>query len=49
MFRVLVGGIIPDDDIPNLQAFGVARVFGPGTSIPEIAKFVGATGASADE
>ncbi|MBX3439919.1 MAG: cobalamin B12-binding domain-containing protein [Planctomycetaceae bacterium] len=42
--RVLVGGIIPEEDIPRLAALGVARVFGPGTSIPEIAAFVGAGG-----
>ncbi|MCA9076684.1 MAG: cobalamin B12-binding domain-containing protein [Planctomycetaceae bacterium] len=47
--RVLVGGIIPDEDIPKLEVLGVARVFGPGTSIPEIAEFVGATGDATDE
>src|SRR5262245_40620836 len=29
---VLVGGIIPESDIPKLMEIGVARVFGPGTS-----------------
>jgi len=29
---VIVGGIIPDDDIPALRAMGVSAVFGPGTS-----------------
>ncbi|MGE0376975.1 MAG: cobalamin B12-binding domain-containing protein [Planctomycetaceae bacterium] len=38
--RVLVGGIIPEEDVTKLLAMGVARVFGPGTSIPEIASFV---------
>ncbi len=47
--QVLIGGIIPDDDIPKLQRLGVARVFGPGTSIPEIAQFVGATGGQRDD
>jgi methylmalonyl-CoA mutase, C-terminal domain len=28
---VLVGGIIPDQDVPALQELGVASVFGPGT------------------
>jgi methylmalonyl-CoA mutase, C-terminal domain len=37
---VLVGGIIPEADIPKLQAMGVARVFGPGTSLAEIADFL---------
>jgi methylmalonyl-CoA mutase cobalamin-binding domain/chain len=39
--RVLVGGIIPEADIPKLQAMGVARVFGPGTSIQDIVDCVG--------
>ncbi len=37
---VLVGGIIPEADIPKLQALGVARVFGPGTPMPEIIEFL---------
>ena len=37
---VFLGGIIPDDDIPQLKALGVAAVFGPGSSIDEIAVFV---------
>jgi methylmalonyl-CoA mutase C-terminal domain/subunit len=37
---VTAGGIIPDDDIPALQAAGVARVFGPGTTIREVADFI---------
>lgn len=37
---VLVGGIIPEGDIPKLQAMGVAQVFGPGTSMEEIAAFL---------
>src|SRR6516225_1352158 len=32
---VLVGGIIPEPDVPKLQEMGVARVFGPGTSMDE--------------
>ncbi|HUY31284.1 MAG TPA: cobalamin B12-binding domain-containing protein [Pirellulales bacterium] len=38
--RVIVGGIIPDADIPALEALGVARVFTPGTPLPEIAEFI---------
>lgn len=30
--KVYIGGIVPDDDIPNLKALGIADVFGPGTS-----------------
>jgi methylmalonyl-CoA mutase cobalamin-binding domain/chain len=37
---VLVGGIVPDSDIPKLLAMRVARVFGPGTSLPEIVTFL---------
>jgi methylmalonyl-CoA mutase cobalamin-binding domain/chain len=37
---VLVGGIIPEADIPHLLEMGVARVFGPGTSLPEIIDFL---------
>jgi methylmalonyl-CoA mutase C-terminal domain/subunit len=37
---VTAGGIIPDEDIPALQAAGVAAVFGPGTSIGEVAAFM---------
>lgn len=37
---VMVGGIIPEGDIPKLQAMGVARVFGPGTPLPEIVAFL---------
>src|SRR5271169_6244971 len=37
---VLVGGIIPESDIPKLLEMGVARVFGPGTSLPEIVAFL---------
>ncbi len=37
---VLVGGIIPEGDIAKLLEMGVARVFGPGTSLPEIISFL---------
>jgi methylmalonyl-CoA mutase cobalamin-binding domain/chain len=37
---VLVGGIIPEGDVPKLQAMGVARVFGPGTALPDIVAFL---------
>jgi methylmalonyl-CoA mutase C-terminal domain/subunit len=42
MTEVLVtaGGIIPDEDIPVLEEAGVAAVFGPGTSIGEVAAFM---------
>src|ERR1700738_5041191 len=37
---VLVGGIIPEEDIPKLHEMGVAHVFGPGTALPEIVTFL---------
>jgi len=37
---VLVGGIIPDKDAEALKALGVAGVFGPGTSMDEVVRFV---------
>src|SRR5881392_4122239 len=37
---VLVGGIIPDADVARLEAMGVARVFGPGTSLDDIVAFM---------
>jgi len=37
---LLVGGIVPEDDVTKLLELGVARVFGPGTPIEEIALFL---------
>lgn len=37
---VVVGGIIPDVDIPRLKALGIAEVFLPGTSLQEIVDFI---------
>ena len=37
---VTAGGIIPEEDIAELKAAGVAQVFGPGTSIGQIADFM---------
>jgi len=37
---VLVGGIIPDQDIPALKEMGVAGIFQPGTPMEEIVKFI---------
>ncbi|MBU6334872.1 MAG: methylmalonyl-CoA mutase [Chloroflexi bacterium] len=34
---VIAGGVIPPDDVPRLQAAGIAAVFGPGTVIPRAA------------
>ena len=37
---VLGGGIIPEEDIPFLNERGVSAIFGPGTSIKEIARYI---------
>ena len=37
---VIVGGIIPPGDVPQLLELGVARVFGPGTPLSEISDFL---------
>jgi methylmalonyl-CoA mutase C-terminal domain/subunit len=37
---VLVGGIIPDQDLPQLKEKGVAGIFQPGTSMDEIVQFI---------
>ena len=37
---LLVGGIIPEDDVPRLEAAGVDRVFTPGAGLDEIVEFV---------
>ena len=34
------GGIIPRKDIPRLKEAGVDAVFGPGTAIKEVSKFI---------
>jgi methylmalonyl-CoA mutase cobalamin-binding domain/chain len=38
--RVMVGGIIPEEDVPALLAMGVARIFGPGTPLDEIVHYL---------
>jgi methylmalonyl-CoA mutase C-terminal domain/subunit len=37
---VFLGGIIPNEDMPQLKEIGVTAVFGPGSSIDEIVTFV---------
>jgi len=38
--RILAGGIIPQEDIPELQATGVAKIFLSGTPIAEIVDYL---------
>jgi methylmalonyl-CoA mutase, C-terminal domain len=37
---VLVGGIIPDQDVPQLKEKGVAGIFQPGTAMDQIIQFI---------
>ncbi len=37
---VLVGGIVPDDDVPRLVEMGVGGVFGPGASTIDIVTLI---------
>jgi methylmalonyl-CoA mutase C-terminal domain/subunit len=36
---ISAGGIIPDADVAKLKASGLGEVFGPGTSIGQIARY----------
>jgi methylmalonyl-CoA mutase C-terminal domain/subunit len=36
---IAAGGIIPDADIARLKEAGIAEIFGPGTSIGQIARY----------
>jgi methylmalonyl-CoA mutase C-terminal domain/subunit len=37
---IIVGGIIPDEDVPLLKEAGVHGVFGPGTLTDDIVTFI---------
>jgi len=37
---VVVGGIIPDSDVPKLNAIGIEGIFQPGTPMQEIVDFI---------
>lgn len=37
---ILVGGIVPQEDIPDLKSNGISEVFLPGTSTEAIVKFI---------
>src|SRR5262249_9040834 len=38
--KVIIGGIIPDADIPSLKEIGVSAIFQPGPPMKEIEKFI---------
>lgn len=46
--RVMIGGIIPEEDVPGLHALGVARIFGPGTPLDDIVRYLHETPEVAD-
>ena len=37
---VVVGGIVPQEDVPKLKELGVAAIFLPGTSTEDVVKFL---------
>lgn len=37
---VIVGGVVPSEDIPRVKEMGVVEVFGPGRSMDSIANFI---------
>jgi methylmalonyl-CoA mutase C-terminal domain/subunit len=41
---VVLGGTVSPDDIPILKDAGIARVFGPGSSLKEIIQFISTLG-----
>ncbi len=38
--NVILGGIVPDEDVDQLKEMGVAAIFGPGTSTQDIIQIV---------
>ena len=36
----ILGGIIPDEDIPALKESGISEIFGPGTYTDEIVDYI---------
>jgi methylmalonyl-CoA mutase C-terminal domain/subunit len=45
---LVLGGIIPDDDVAALKDAGVAATFGPGTTIAEVAQYLRANARTHD-
>jgi len=37
---IVGGGIIPEQDVPKLKQAGIAGIFGPGTPVEEIVRFI---------
>jgi len=36
--KVFLGGIIPDEDVPQLKTMGITGIYGPGTSTEDIVR-----------
>ena len=41
--KLVVGGTIPNDDIPELKKLGVAEIFTPGSSVQDIVDYLKST------
>jgi len=37
---IVAGGIIPEEDVPEMKNLGIKQIFGPGTPTDEIVQFV---------
>jgi methylmalonyl-CoA mutase C-terminal domain/subunit len=37
---VFAGGIIPEEDVPELKKLGIKEIFGPGTTTETIIRYV---------
>jgi methylmalonyl-CoA mutase C-terminal domain/subunit len=37
---VVAGGIIPEDDVNDLKKLGIIEIFGPGTTLEDIARYI---------
>jgi len=37
---IIMGGVIPEEDIPELKELGIAEVFGPETRVEKMASFI---------
>lgn len=37
---VLGGGVIPDEDVPELKSAGIVEIFGPGTPTSQVIDFI---------
>lgn len=37
---VVAGGIVPEEDVPEMKKLGIKEIFGPGTPTDEIVQFV---------